>query len=83
MDNHSDGVKEIWSQGDYRSRGQFCPPVSAHLTKLVELQVDHSVLDIACGYGNTAITVRMKDANVTGIDITPKLSVYWQKKKKK
>ncbi len=55
------------------SRGQFFPPVSARLTKLVELKPSDSVLDIACGYGSTTITARMRGAKVTGIDITPKL----------
>lgn len=68
-----DAVKEIWSLGDWRSRGQFVPPVSARLTRLVNLQTSDSVLDVACGYGNTAITARMAGAEVTGIDITPKL----------
>jgi ubiquinone/menaquinone biosynthesis C-methylase UbiE len=68
-----DAVKEIWSLGDWRSRGQFVPPVSARLTRLVNLQASDSVLDVACGYGNTAITARMLGAKVTGIDLTPKL----------
>ena len=72
MKASKDEVKEIWSQGDYRSRGQFFPPVSAYLTRLVKLQTDESVLDVACGYGNTSITARMKGAKVSGIDITPK-----------
>ena len=66
-------ANEIWSLGDYRSRGQFFPPVSARLIKLIQLQAYESVLDVACGYGNTAITARIKGAKVTGIDITPKL----------
>ncbi len=66
-------VNEIWSAGDYRSRSQFFPPVSARLTRLVKLQTTDSILDIACGYGNTAITARRMGAKVTGIDITPKL----------
>lgn len=65
-------VKDSWSLGDYRSRGQSVPPVSARLTRLAKLQAEESVLDVACGYSNTAITARMKGANVTGIDITPK-----------
>jgi len=73
LDNRNDGVKEIWSLGDWRSRGQFVPPVSSYLTRLVKLQAEDSVLDVACGYGNTAITARMQGAKVTGIDITPKL----------
>ena len=73
MNNNKDAVKEIWSLGDWRSRGQFIPPVSACLTRLVNLQASDLVLDVACGYGNTAITARMMGAKVTGIDITPKL----------
>ncbi len=72
MNPSKDEVKEIWGRGDYRSRGQFFPPVSADLTRLVKLQAEESVLDVACGYGNTAITAQMKGAKVTGIDITPK-----------
>lgn len=68
-----EAVKDIWRIGDYRSRGQFFPPVSARLTELVGLQANDAVLDVACGYGNTAITARIKGAKVTGIDITPKL----------
>src|SRR5215210_7207354 len=30
-------------------------------------------MDLACGYGNTAITARLRGAIVTGIDITPNL----------
>lgn len=73
MNDSKDAVKEIWSLGDWRSRGQFIPPVSASLTRLANLQASDSVLDVACGYGNTAITARMLGAKVTGIDITPKL----------
>ena len=73
MNDSKDAVKEIWSLGDWRSRGQFIPPVSASLTRLANLQASDSVLDVACGFGNTAITARMLGAKVTGIDITPKL----------
>jgi SAM-dependent methyltransferase len=73
LNNSKDAVKEIWSLGDWRSRGEFVPPVSAYLKRLVKLQAEDSVLDVACGYGNTAITARIQGAKVTGIDITPKL----------
>ena len=73
MNDSKNAVKEIWSLGDWRSRGQFIPPVSASLTRLANLQASDSVLDVACGFGNTAITARMLGAKVTGIDITPKL----------
>jgi SAM-dependent methyltransferase len=73
LDNQNSEVKELWARGDYRSRGQFFPPVSAQLVRLVQLEPRDTVLDVACGYGNTAITARRRGAKVTGIDITPKL----------
>ena len=73
MNESKEDVKKTWSLGDFRSRGQFFPPVSARLTGLVDLRADESVLDVACGYGNTSITARLMGAKVTAIDITPKL----------
>jgi ubiquinone/menaquinone biosynthesis C-methylase UbiE len=49
------------------------PPISAHLTRLTKIQPGDSVLDVACGNGNTAITAHRQGANVVGIDITPEL----------
>ena len=72
MYNNKDIIKDSWSLRDYKSRDQSVPPVSARLTRLAKLQAEESVLDVACGYGNTAITARLLGANVTGIDITPK-----------
>ena len=48
-------------------------PVSAKLVRLVNVKPVYSVLDVACGFGNTAITARRAGAKVTGIDITPEL----------
>ena len=67
MKSKMSGVGEIIEAG-----GQFFPPVSSFLTRLVNLQANESVLDVACGYANTAITARLMGAKVTGIDITPK-----------
>ena len=43
------------------------------LVRLVNVKPVDSVLDVACGFGNTAITARKAGAKVTGIDITPEL----------
>lgn len=65
--------KGVWALGDYKSLGRVVPPVSAKLTRLVKVDPTDSVLDVACGFGNTAITARRIGAKVTGIDITPEL----------
>ena len=49
------------------------PPISAHLIKFTRIDKGESVLDIACGNGNTAITARIQGADVTGVDIRPEL----------
>ncbi len=63
----------VWALGDYQSISTMLPPISAHLTRLTNIQQGESVLDVACGNGNTAITAKKKGARVTGIDITPEL----------
>jgi len=62
-----------WSSGDYRSIATFIPPISAHLIRLVNISPDKSILDVACGNGNTAISARKIGARVTGLDLTPEL----------
>jgi protein-L-isoaspartate O-methyltransferase len=66
-------AENVWALGDYRSISTMLPPISAHLTRLIKIQPGDSVLDIASGNGNTAITARREDANVVGIDNTPEL----------
>ena len=66
-------AKETWASGDYRSIASFIPPISAHLVRLTKIRPGQSVLDVGCGYGNTAIIARSKGAKVTGVDLTPEL----------
>lgn len=66
----------VWSTGDYKSIGRMLSPVSAKLVKLIKIKSSDSVLDVACGFGNTAITARRLGAKVTGLDITPDLLVF-------
>ncbi len=73
MNNSNQSIRERWALGDYRSIGKVISPVSAKLVRLVNVKPVDSVLDVACGFGNTAITARRTGAKVTGIDITPEL----------
>jgi SAM-dependent methyltransferase len=73
LNNSSQTIRERWALGDYRSIGKVISPVSAKLIRLAKVKPADSVLDVACGFGNTAITARRAGANVTGIDITPEL----------
>lgn len=73
MNDANKNNKGIWALGDYRSIGRVISPVSAKLVRLVKINSEDSVLDIACGFGNTAITARRLGAKVTGLDVTPEL----------
>jgi len=73
LNNSNQSIRERWALGDYRSIGRVISPVSAKLVRLVNVKPIDSVLDVACGFGNTAITARRVGAKVTGIDITPEL----------
>ncbi|WP_458744724.1 class I SAM-dependent methyltransferase [Candidatus Nitrosocosmicus sp. T] len=69
-------TKMVWSTGDYKSIGRMLSPVSAKLVRLIKIKSSDSVLDVACRFGNTAITARRLGAKVTGLDITPDLLVF-------
>jgi SAM-dependent methyltransferase len=73
LNNSNQSIRERWAIGDYRSIGKVISPVSAKIVRLVNVKPVDSVLDVACGFGNTAITARRAGAKVTGIDITPEL----------
>ena len=66
-------IANVWELGDYQGVSTMLPPISSHLVKLLNIQPGESVLDVACGNGNTAITARRTGANVTGVDITSDL----------
>ena len=65
----------MWSLGSYSDLALFILPVSAHLVRLCNVSPNDSVLDVACGTGNTAITAKRMagGAKVTGVDFTSEL----------
>jgi len=65
-----------WTLGSYNEIAIFFLPASAHLVKLCNISSNDSVLDVACGTGNTAITAKRiggVSIKVTGVDFTPEL----------
>jgi ubiquinone/menaquinone biosynthesis C-methylase UbiE len=68
-------ARKIWASGSYRNVAVILPPMSAHLVRAAAVKPGDTVLDLACGPGNTAITAYRSGAKVVGIDITPELLV--------
>ncbi len=68
-----EGQRAMWTAGDY-------PLVSQRIVSVAELLVERvgakdgvELLDVATGSGNVAIPAARAGANVTGLDLTPKL----------
>jgi len=64
-------VRRVWTLGSYPDIGQTFLSMAAHLVEATAVDPDDSVLDVACGTGNVAITAARRGADVTGPDITP------------
>ena len=65
------GLKAAWTAGDF---SQIANHTAAEAEKFVErigIKPGSTVLDVACGTGNTAIPAARTGASVTGVDIAP------------
>jgi SAM-dependent methyltransferase len=63
----------MWSRGDYAAIGTPLVIVSENLCEAVDVHAGSTVLDVACGSGNTAIAAARRFCTVTGIDYVPAL----------
>lgn len=64
-------AKEVWTLGSYTDIAPNFLSMAAHLVDTAGVGPTDTVLDVACGTGNVAITVARREASVTGLDITP------------
>lgn len=64
---------EIWNRGDYQKIAFEHVIVSETLCAALGIAAGQTVLDVACGTGNTALAAARRRACVTGIDIAPRL----------
>jgi SAM-dependent methyltransferase len=65
--------REIWSEGDFSAIAGIHVIVSELLCEAVDLHAGRTVLDVACGSGNTALAAAHRGCEVTGTDIVPAL----------
>lgn len=68
-----DRARATWSAGDFDAIAHRIWEVGDGLAEKVGVTAGERVLDVACGTGNAAIPAAAKGAEVTGLDITPKL----------
>ena len=60
--------QQMWESGDYGSVAIPIVIVSELLCESLDLRAGWSVLDVACGTGNTAIAAARRRCHVTGVD---------------
>ncbi|MFN8149648.1 MAG: methyltransferase domain-containing protein [Solirubrobacterales bacterium] len=68
-----DRQRAMWTAGDYPAIAQRIEPASATVVASVGVGEGDGVLDVATGTGNAALVAAALGAEVTGLDLTPKL----------
>jgi SAM-dependent methyltransferase len=68
-------ARTTWATGDYDAmmRQERLYEVGARLVRHADVQAGEQVLDLACGTGNAAIPAATIGAQVTGVDLTPRM----------
>lgn len=63
--------RAVWASGSYARFARTYLGMAADLVDATGVDADDTVLDLACGTGNVAITAARRGATVTGLDLTP------------
>jgi SAM-dependent methyltransferase len=67
------GQKMMWTAGDYPDLARTIASVGELVAQRAQAHDGDTLLDVATGSGNVAIPAALAGAQVTGLDITPKL----------
>jgi ubiquinone/menaquinone biosynthesis C-methylase UbiE len=68
-----EGQKTVWSLGEFADIAHMIRSASDTILDKAAVSGGDELLDVACGTGNLAIPAAQRGANVTAMDITPKL----------
>jgi SAM-dependent methyltransferase len=66
---HREGLRTVWSAGDWPSFAHLVWEVGEKLVDRVGVEPGDDVLDIACGTGNAAIRAAKAGGRATGVDL--------------
>ena len=67
------GQRMMWTAGDYADLARSIASVGELVAERAQATSGEKLLDVATGSGNVAIPAALAGAEVTGLDITPKL----------
>ncbi|MGZ6694936.1 MAG: class I SAM-dependent methyltransferase [Solirubrobacteraceae bacterium] len=73
MDSILDRQRAMWSVGDYPDIARTIEPVAEEVVAAIGAGEGDRVLDVATGSGNAALAAARRGAQVTGLDLTPRL----------
>src|SRR5688500_12691533 len=73
MDALKAKLRATWISGDFGQIAKFLATEAEDFINRLGLKPGSKVLDVACGTGNLAMQAARTGANVTGVDIAPKL----------
>jgi SAM-dependent methyltransferase len=73
VDGFKQGQKAMWTAGDYPQVARRIESVGEYLAERAGAASGVELLDVATGTGNVSIPAALAGAEVTGLDLTPKL----------
>jgi SAM-dependent methyltransferase len=68
-----EGQRMMWTIGDYPDIARTIAGVAELVVKRAQVEPGQALLDVATGSGNVALPAALAGAQVTGLDLTPKL----------
>src|SRR5215211_5322652 len=66
-------LRATWMAGDFAEIAKAIQSGAEEFVARLDMKPGISVLDVACGNGNTAIPAALAGAEVTGVDVAPYL----------
>jgi SAM-dependent methyltransferase len=73
LDEFKTRQRAVWDAGNYNELSPFIADVGELVVNRARIEAGMKVLDVACGTGNAARPAARSGAQVTGLDLTPRL----------